>query len=178
LELLYRNAFLGSMIDLHPDARPNGLGRIGAQPIALAAVALAVVVAGAGSMALWRVAAGSPPEPDRIQATRQLQAQALQASQQLVEKTRALDLSQQEAIDQLQALQDDVQTIKRAVAAQQSDSKRLSDEITSLTTAIDGLKQAFASAQSSETSHSSAQPAESRSKSHARTSRRRSRSKG
>jgi predicted phage-related endonuclease len=179
LELLHRNAFLGSMIDLHPDTKPNGFGRIGAQPIALAAVALAVVVTGAGSVALWRASAGSSPQQDRMLVARQLlQAQALQTSQQLVEKTKALDLSQQEAIDQLQALQDDVQTIKRAVAAQQNDSKRLSDEITSLTAAIDGLKQAFASVQSSETSHSSARPDEIRPKARARTSRRHSRSKG
>jgi phage-related tail protein len=167
------------MIDIHPDAKPNGFGRIGAQPIALAAVALAVVVAGTGSVALWRSYAGSPPEQeDRILVARQIQARALQASQQLVEKTRALDLSQQEAIDQLQALQDDVQTVKRTLAAQQNDAKRLSDEITSLREAIDGLRQAFASVQSSETSHSSARATETRSKPHSRSSRRRARSAG
>lgn len=165
------------MIDLHPD-RPNGFGRIGAQPIALAAVALAVVVAGTGAVALWRISTGSSPEQDRVLAARQLlQTRALQTSQQLVEKTKALDLSQQEAIDQLQALQDDVQTIKRALAAQQNDSKRLSAEITGLTESIDSLKQAFASVQSNETSHSSARPAESRSKPRARSSRRHARSR-
>ena len=165
-----------SMIDLDPDTKSNGFGRIGGQPIALAAVALAVVVSGAGSMALWRAYTGSSPEQDRILATRQIQARALQTSQQLVEKTKALDLSQQESIDQLQALQDDVQTIKRVLAAQQNDAKRLSDEMTSLTAAIDSLRQAFASAQSSETSHSSSRNTE-RSKPRARASRRRARSK-
>jgi peptidoglycan hydrolase CwlO-like protein len=166
------------MIDLHPDAKSNGFGRIGAQPVTLAAVALAVVVTGAGSVALWRVTTGSSPEQDRTLAARQLiQSRVLQTSQQLVEKTKALDLSQQDAIDQLQALQDDVQTVKRAIAAQQNDAKRLSGEITSLTEAIDSLKQAFASAQSNETARSSARPAESRSRSHTRSSRRRGRSK-
>lgn len=166
------------MIDLHPDARPNGFGRIGAQPIALAAVALAVVVAGTGSMALWRTFAGNSPEQDHILATRLLQARTLQTSQQLVEKTKALDLSQQEAIDQLQALQDDVQSIKHALAAQQKDARRLSDEMMNLSAAIDNLRQAFASVQSSETSHSSVRPAEDGSKPHTRSRHRRSGSKG
>jgi uncharacterized protein HemX len=152
------------MIDFHPDAEPNGFARIGAQPIALAAIALVVMVTGAGSVALWRASTGSPPEPDRAQAARQLQARTLQTSQQLVEKTRALDLSQQEAIDQLQGLQDEVQTIKRGLAAQQNDSKRLSDQIAGLTEALDNLRQAFASAQSNETSHSASRDSESRSK--------------
>jgi len=152
------------MIDLHSDTKPNGFGRIGAQPIALAAVALAVVVTGAGSMALWRAFTGNSPEQDRILAARLMQARTLQTSQQLVEKTKALDLSQQEAIDQLQALQDDVQTIKHALAAQQNDTKRLSDEMTNLTAAIDNLRQAFASVQSSETAHPPSRPVESRSK--------------
>jgi len=166
------------MIDLHPDTKSNGFGRIGAQPITLAAVALAVVVTGTGSMALWRALTGNSPEQDRILAVRLLQARTLQTSQQLVEKTKALDQSQQEAIDQLQVLQDDVQTIKHALAAQQNDAKRLSDEMTNLSAAIDNLRQAFASVQSSETPHSSSRPAEGDSKSHAKSRHRRSRSKG
>lgn len=163
------------MIDLDPDTKPNGFGRIGAQPIALAAVALAVVVTGTGSMVLWRTFTGNSPEQDHILAARLVQARTLQISQQLVEKTKALDLSQQEAIDQLQVLQDDVQTIKHALAAQQADAKRLSDEMTNLSAAIDNLRQAFASVQSSETSHSSSRPAEDDSKPHARSRHRRSR---
>src|ERR1700744_5584198 len=161
------------MTDLHPDSKPIGFGRIGAQPIALAAVALAAIVAGAGSVALWRAHTGDPPEQNRILANRLLQAQAQQTSQQLVEKTKALDQSQQETIDQLQALQDDVQTVKRALAAQQNDAKRLSNEITGLTEAIANLRQAFANAQSSETSHSSTRADDPRSKSRTRTSHRR-----
>jgi uncharacterized protein HemX len=166
------------MIDLHPDSKPIGFGRIGTQPIALAAIALAAIVAGAGSVALWRARTGDPPEQNRILANRLLQAQAQQTSQQLVEKTKALDLSQQEAIDQLQGLQDDVQTVKRALAAQQNDAKRMSNEITSLTEAIANLRQAFANAQSSETSHSSTRADEARSKPRSRTGHRRTRPRG
>ena len=166
------------MIDLDPDTKPNGFGRIGAQPIALAAVALAVVVTGTGSMVLWRTFTGNSPEQDHILAARLVQARTLQISQQLVEKTKALDLSQQEAIDQLQALQDDVQTIRHALAAQQSDAKRLSDEVTSLTTAIDNLRQSFASVQSSEAAGQSSRHAEGHSKPHASPPHRRGRPKG
>jgi uncharacterized protein HemX len=153
------------MIDLDQDTKPNGFGRIGAQPIALAAAVLAVMVTGTGSMALWRAYTGNSPEQDRVLTARQMQTRALQTtSQQLVDKTKALDLSQQEAIDQLQTLQDDVQTIKLALAAQQNETKRLSDEMTNLTAAMDNLRQAFASVQSGETSHSSSRPDESPSK--------------
>src|ERR1700750_2821858 len=94
------------MIDVRADdARISGIGRIGSQPIALAAVALALVLTGAGSIALWR-ATGALPETQRAISTRQIQLRAVAASEQLVEKTKALELSQQEAIDQLQALQD------------------------------------------------------------------------
>jgi uncharacterized phage infection (PIP) family protein YhgE len=174
LELSHGNPFFSSMIDLHPDTKPIGFGRIGAQPIALAAVALAAIVAGVGFVALWRAHTSDPPEQNRILANRLLQAQAQQTSQQLVEKTKALDQSQQEAIDQLQALQDDVQTVKNTLAAQQNEAKRLSNEITGLTEAIANLRQAFANAQSSETSHSSSRTDEPRSKPR-RTSHRRTR---
>ena len=53
-------------------------------------------------------------------ATRQLQARATQASEQLVEKTKGLEATQQESIDQLQMVQDQLQTVRRLLAAQQS----------------------------------------------------------
>jgi phage-related tail protein len=59
-----------------------------------------------------------------------------------------LEVSQQESIDQLQVLQDQAQVIKRLLAAQQSDVKRLSEQVGSVASAIDGLRQSFASAQS------------------------------
>src|ERR1700761_1436598 len=114
---------------------PNAktIARFGGQPIALAAVALVMLLVGAGSVALWRATSGASPETDRVASARQIQARAAQASEQLVEKTKALDLSQQEAIDQLQALQDQMLTVKRLLAAQQSDTKRLSDQLVELT---------------------------------------------
>jgi uncharacterized protein HemX len=141
------------MIDITPrDTSTNGIARIGSQPIALAAGALIVILLGVGSIVLWRAYTGSSPEQDRIVAARQLQARTAQASEQLVEKTRGLELTQQESIDQLQVVQDQLQTVKRLLAAQQADTKRLSEQVAALAEAIDGLRQSFASVQASEPS--------------------------
>ena len=130
----------------------NGLARISSQPIALGAAILVALVAGAGSIALWRGYTGNAPEPDRVVAVRQLQARTAQASEPLVEKTKGLEATQQESIDQLQVVQDQLQTVRRLLAAQQTETRRLSEQVGSLTGAIDGLRQSFASAQASEPS--------------------------
>lgn len=140
------------MIDVtSDDARKNGVVRIGSQPIALAAGALVLLLVGAGSVALWRAATGNTPETDRAMAARQIQARAAEASTQLAEKTAAMAVTQQQQVDQLQALQEQMQGVKRLLAAQQNDAKRLSEQVGTLTGAIDSLRQSFASAQSSDT---------------------------
>ncbi len=133
-------------------SKTNVLRRIGSQPVALAAAALIIVVLGVSSVALWRAYTGNSPEQERITSLRLMQARATQASEQLVEKTRSLEVSQQETIDQLQAVQEQLQVLKRLVTAQQADAKRLSEQVGGLTGAIDSLRQSFASAQSSEPS--------------------------
>jgi len=134
------------------DTKANVLRRFGSQPVALAAGALIVLVLGAGSIGVWRVWTGNSPEQERVTSLRQMQARATQASEQLFEKTKNLESSQQESIDQLQAVQDQLQAVKRLVTAQQGDTKRLSEQVGALTGAIDTLRQSFASAQSSEPS--------------------------
>jgi uncharacterized protein HemX len=138
------------MIDLAPTAPANAFTRFGGQPIALTAAALLLLVAGVTSIAVWRAYTGAMPETDRIVAVRQLQARTAQASEQLVEKTKGLEATQQESIDQLQMVQDQLLTVKRLMASQQADTKRLSEQVATLTESIDGLKQSFASAQSTE----------------------------
>ena len=133
------------------DAKINGIRRIGSQPIALAAAALVIIVLGAGSIALWRAYSGSSPEQDRIAAVRQVQARAALASEQLAEKTKALDESQQESIDQLQVVQDQLRTFNtRCLPASKRMPKRLSEQVGDLSGAIDNLRQSFANAQSPE----------------------------
>jgi hypothetical protein len=134
------------------DARASGIARIGAQPIALAAATLVVILVGVGSIVLWRAYTGTSPEQHRTTSARQLQARTAQASEQLVEKTKGLEASQQESIDQLQVVQDQLLTVKRLLTAQQNDTKRLSEKVQGLAGAVDGLRQTFASAQSAEAS--------------------------
>ncbi|MCS3729804.1 hypothetical protein [Bradyrhizobium betae] len=138
------------MIDLAEDSRSHPLLRLGAQPIALTAAALLLLIAGVTSIAIWRAYTGAAPEPDRVVASRQLQARTAQASEQLVEKTKGLEATQQESIDQLQVVQDQLQTMRRLMAAQQADTKRLSEQVTTLNESIDNLRQSFASARATE----------------------------
>jgi uncharacterized protein HemX len=126
------------------------LSRFSGQPILIAAVAFIVVVLGIGSIAGWRAYTGMAPETDRVVAVRQLQARTAQASEQLVEKTKGIEATQQESIDQLQVVQDQLLTVRRLLAAQQADTRKLSEQVGTLTESIDGLRQSFASAQASE----------------------------
>ena len=128
----------------------SSFARFGGQPIAIGAIALAVVLLGIGSITAWRAYSGTTPETDRVVATRQLQARTAQASEQLVEKTKGLEATQQESIDQLQVVQDQLQTVRRLLAAQQADTRKLSEQVGTLTQSIDGLRQSFASVQATE----------------------------
>jgi uncharacterized coiled-coil protein SlyX len=137
------------MIDMPSNhTRTGGIGFIGSQPIVLAASALVLMLVGIGSVVLWRTYTGTSPEQDRIASARQLQVRTAQVSEQLVEKTKGLEATQQESIDELQVVQDQLQTVRRLLAAQQADNKRLSEQVSGLSGAIDTLRQSFASAQS------------------------------
>lgn len=146
------------MIELAPRHYPKPdpvsqlapLSRFSGQPILIAAAAFVVVVLGIGSIAVWRTYTGTAPETDRVVAVRQLQARTAQASEQLVEKTKGLEATQQESIDQLQMVQDQLLTVRRLLAAQQTDTRKLSEQVGTLTESIDGLRQSFASARATE----------------------------
>jgi uncharacterized protein HemX len=169
------------MIEVTSHARTSAIARIGSQPIALAAGAFIVIVLGIGSIALWRAYTGNAPEQERVVVARQLQARTAQASEQLVEKTKGLEVTQQESIDQLQVVQEQLQTVKRLLAAQQADAKRLSEQVSGLTAAVDGLRQSFASVQPAEASTSPAlrnKSIRTRSQATAPTHRKRAKSRG
>jgi uncharacterized protein HemX len=131
-------------------SRPAPVSHFGGQPFFIGAAALAIIVLGIGSIVAWRAYTGTSPELDRVASARQLQARTAQASEQLVEKTKGLEATQQESIDQLQVVQDQLTTVRRLLAAQQADTKKLSEQVGGLTEAIDGLRQSFASAQTSD----------------------------
>lgn len=137
------------MIELGPRS-DSPIARFGGQPIAIAAVAFVIVVLGVTSIAVWRAYTGATPETHRVLAARLLQARAAQASEQLVEKTKGLEVTQQESIDQLQVVQDQLLTVRRLLTAQQAETKKLAEQVGTLTEAIDGLRQSFASAPASE----------------------------
>lgn len=145
----------------------KGSGLMGKQPIALAAATLFVLLAGIAAIVFTRSYTGTSPETERTVATRQLQARTAQASEQLVEKTKGLEANQQESIDQLQNVQEQLQTVRRLLAAQQADTKRLSDQVATLTSSIDGLRESFASAQTSEPAPAPARNRSIRARAHA-----------
>jgi hypothetical protein len=146
------------MIPFARDMRADKIVRIGTQPIALATAALLIILAGVASILLWRSYSGTaPPELERTTVSaRQLQMRTAQASEQLMAKTKGLEATQQESIDQLQMVQDQLQTVRRLLAAQQADTKRLSEQVSTLTEAIASLRQSYASTQASEPSSSPA----------------------
>jgi len=60
-----------------------------------------------------------------------------QVSNELLETTRGLQMTQQQAVDQLQVVQDQL-------AAQKAETKRLSEEIAAVTANLKALQQSFA----------------------------------
>jgi uncharacterized coiled-coil protein SlyX len=139
------------MTEIHSnDAKLSAFARIGSQPIMFAAAALILIVAGIGGIVAWRSYTGTSPEQDRIASGRLVQARVAQASEQLVTKTKDLEVTQQQSIDQLQMVQDQLQTIQQMLTAQRSETKRLTEKVGDLTGTLDTMRQSFASVQSSE----------------------------
>lgn len=136
------------MTQLAQDGR-NGIGLIGGQPIALAAATLLVILAAIAGVAVWRASASSSASPElnrAVIASKLRQARAALLAKELTEKTKGLELTQQESIDQLQALQDDLSSMKHQLAAQQAENQQLSKQVSDLAQAMDGLRQSIASA--------------------------------
>ncbi|QDM00111.1 hypothetical protein [Rhodopseudomonas palustris] len=149
------------------DLRPSHLPALGAQPIAITAAALLLIIAGIGTIFLWRIATGTNPEQERVASGRQVQARVAQTSEQIMERTKGLELTQQQSIDQLQSLQDQLAQIERLVAEQRNETRKLSEQVGEIGARLDSLRQSFAQAQPTETAERSAV----RSKPAARTAR-------
>lgn len=126
------------MMDARP-SEPKNPGIPAARPlrgqIFLIAVAAILVIAGAG---LWRVAVHDTPAAQPVKAVQKPPPRD-PAVDELLKKTGALNDSQQQTIDQLQALQD-------TVASQAAALKASSDQVASLNDKLESLRQAFASA--------------------------------
>jgi hypothetical protein len=124
---------------------------IGSQPVAVAATALLLIVSGICAVLLWRIATGTTPEQERLASGRQAQARVVQTSEQIMERTKGLELSQQESIDQLQVLRDQLDSIRQLLTAQRSESKRLFNQVGEISGNLDSLRQSFASTQTQAT---------------------------
>jgi septal ring factor EnvC (AmiA/AmiB activator) len=96
------------------------------------AVAALMIVAAAF---VWRIASGPPPAPQVANPAPIARNPALD---ELVEATKALEVSQQQAIDQLQVLQ-------QQLASQQAEAKKSSDEVEALSDKLETVRQSFAS---------------------------------
>jgi uncharacterized coiled-coil protein SlyX len=89
----------------------------------------------AGWITLW-AAGGSPavaPAPHAAPAS----AASRRPSDELLETTKGLQVTQQQAVDQLQVVQDQL-------VAQRAETKRLSEQIAALTEKLDALQQSVA----------------------------------
>lgn len=162
---------LPPMSDDLPDSaargkHPSRLQEIGQQPILITSVVLALLVAGIGGIFGWRAYSGANPEPERLTAARLQQARVAQASEQIIEKTKGIEATQQQSIDQLQVVQDQLLTMQRLMAAQQNDTRKLTEQVGTLTTTLDNLRQSFASVPATNDDAQGARNTARRSKSH------------
>ncbi len=98
------------------------------------AVAALIIVAGAF---VWRIVASPPPATVRqtVSAAPPVRNPVLD---ELVATTKALEDSQQQAIDQLQVVQ-------QLLASQRAETKKSSDEVAALSDKLEALQQSFAS---------------------------------
>ena len=104
-------------------SRAAPVSHFGGQPVFIGAAALAIIVLGIGSIVAWRAYTGTSPELDRVASARQLQARTAQASEQLVEKTKGIEATQQESIDGLRQSFASAQTSDPAPVARKSARK-------------------------------------------------------
>jgi septal ring factor EnvC (AmiA/AmiB activator) len=100
--------------------------RIGRRLIPL--LAACVLLVGAGGVMLWATGGNS------VAAVSPSVTALVQTSNELVEKTGALETTEQQTVDQLQMVQDQL-------AAQQAETKRLTGEIEALHAKLDALAQ-------------------------------------
>jgi hypothetical protein len=104
------------------------------------AVAALVIVAAAS---VWRLASGPPTMSPTLKAAVPATNPAPNpVLDQLVEATKALEVSQQQAIDQLQELQ-------QLFTAQRAETKKASGEVAALSDKLEALRLSFASTASS-----------------------------
>jgi uncharacterized coiled-coil protein SlyX len=103
--------------------------------LSIFAVGLAIILTGLGWALLQRGFSGNSPPGSSIVAA----AAPEQVSNELIETTKGLQITQQQAVDQLQVVQDQL-------VAQKAETKKLSEQIAAVTEKLDALQQSVANA--------------------------------
>ena len=104
----------------------------GRRQLSVFAVGLAVILIGVGCVLLQRGFGGNSAAVASSAATAREQI-----PNELLEATKGLQVTQQQAVDQLQVVQDQL-------VAQHTETKKLSEQITTLTERLDALQQSVA----------------------------------
>lgn len=92
----------------------------------------ASILLGGGLSIVWGFGGVLTPSPSAVSAPAREQV-----SSELLETTKGLEVTQQQAVDQLQVVQDQL-------VAQQTETKKLSEQIAALTEKLDALQQSVA----------------------------------
>ena len=92
----------------------------------------ASILLGGGLSIVWGFGGVLTPSPSAVSAPAREQV-----SSELLETTKGLEVTQQQAVDQLQVVQDQL-------VAQQTETKKLSEQIATLTEKLDVLQQSVA----------------------------------
>jgi uncharacterized coiled-coil protein SlyX len=100
----------------------------------LITLAAGVVLIGGGWLTLWATGGSSTVAPSPHPAA--ISAASRRPSDELLETTKGLQVTQQQAVDQLQVVQDQL-------VAQRAEMKKLSEQIAALTERLDVLQQSI-----------------------------------
>ena len=119
-------------LDKHPSTLLSSNGH-GAMRMVVVAMAALLVIGGALA---WRIGVSSSNDPNQL--AKLAMPQGNPVLDRLVDTTRALESSQQQAVDQLQVMQD-------MLSSQQTETKKASDRVALLSGKLDALQQSFAS---------------------------------
>jgi uncharacterized coiled-coil protein SlyX len=92
----------------------------------------ASILLGGGLSIVWGFGGVLTPSPSAVSAPAREQV-----SSELLETTKGLEVTQQQAVDQLQVVQDQL-------VAQQAETKKLAEQIATLTEKLDALQQSVA----------------------------------
>ena len=122
-------------------SEPNSRGVVPTRPLRgqLLLVGCAAILV-IGGILLWRIGIQSRPASQPVKTAAVSMPAKNPEIEELIKATRALNDSQQQAIDQLQVLQD-------TVASQAAALKASSDQVTELNDKLEALRQSFASVQ-------------------------------